>query len=242
MLYVSLRHVNHGDHPCGFLFVRGIYPKKLKRNGSMINVSNVTLAYGRKVLFKEVNIKFTPGNCYGVIGANGSGKSTFLKILAGEMKPDSGSFRWGATITPAYFPKENSAYFRGDLNLVDWLCQFPPCDGESFARGFLGRMLFSGDEALKKTSVLSGGEQVRCMLSRMMLTGANTLILDEPTNHLDLESLTALNNGLIAFPEVLLLASRDHELVSTVANRIVEITPDGVMDWVMGFEECLEAG
>jgi len=147
------------------------------------------------------------------------------------------------TITPAFFPKDNNDYFANDLSLVEWLGQFsPPTEGESFARGFLGRMLFSGDEAMKKTSVLSGGERVRCMLSRMMLSGANALILDEPTNHLDLESITALNNGLISFSEVVLFSSHDHEFVSTVANRIVEITPGGIIDRVMGFDEYLENG
>ena len=142
--------------------------------------------------------------------------------------------------TPSYFPRENAAYFERDLSLIDWLCQYPPCDGESFARGFLGRMLFSGDEATKKASVLSGGERVRCMLAKMMLSGANALILDEPTNHLDLESITALNDGLAAFPEVVLFSSHDHQLVSTVANRIVEITPLGIIDRVMAFDDYLE--
>jgi ATPase subunit of ABC transporter with duplicated ATPase domains len=167
-------------------------------------------------------------------------KTTLLQILAGELEPDGGIFRWGPTITSAYFPKDHGSYFRNDLNLIDWLCQFPPCDSEGFARGFLGRMLFSGDEATKKVNVLSGGEKVRCMLAKTMLTEANVLMLDEPTNHLDLESLTALNNGLIAFPEVLLLVSQDHQLVSTVANRIVEITLAGIIDRVMGFDEYLE--
>jgi ATPase subunit of ABC transporter with duplicated ATPase domains len=175
------------------------------------------------------------------VGGNTLARTTLFQILAGELEADSGTFRWGVTITSAYFPKENSVYFDNDLNLVEWLGQFsPPTEGETFARGFLGRMLFSGDEATKKCKVLSGGEKVRCMLSRMMLTGANTLILDEPTNHLDLESITALNDGLIAYTEVILFASHDHEFVSTVANRIIEITPGGVIDRVMGFEEYLE--
>jgi len=175
------------------------------------------------------------------VGGNSLARTTLFQILAGELEPDAGSFRWGVTITSAYFPKENSQYFENDLNLIEWLGQFsPPTEGETFARGFLGRMLFSGDEATKKCAVLSGGEKVRCMLSRMMLTGANTLILDEPTNHLDLESITALNDGLIAYTEVILFASHDHEFVSTIANRIVEITPGGVIDRVMGFEEYLE--
>jgi len=145
-------------------------------------------------------------------------------------------------MSTAYFPKENSSYFDKDMTLVDWLSQYtPPNEGESFARGFLGKMLFSGEEALKKTSVLSGGERVRCMLSRMMLTGANALILDEPTNHLDLESITALNNGLIAFPEVILFASHDHQMVASTANRIIEILPNGIIDKRMDFDDYLES-
>ena len=191
-------------------------------------------------LLNDLDLIVNKGDKIAFVGGNSLAKTTLFQILAGELEPDAGSFRWGVTITTAYFPKENSAYFDNDLNLIEWLCQFPPCEGESFARGFLGRMLFSGEEATKKTSVLSGGERVRCMLSRMMLTGANALILDEPTNHLDLESITSLNNGLIAFPEVVLFSSHDHEFVSTVANRIVEITPGGIIDRVMGFEEYLE--
>ncbi|MGA2152560.1 MAG: ATP-binding cassette domain-containing protein [Geobacteraceae bacterium] len=183
------------------------------------------------------------GDKIALVGGNSLAKTTLFRILAGELEPDSGSIRWGVTITPAYFPKENSDYFTSDLNLVEWLGQFsPPAEGESFARGFLGRMLFSGEEAMKKTSVLSGGERVRCMLSRMMLSGANALVLDEPTNHLDLESITALNNGLIAFTGVVLFSSHDHQFVATVANRIVEITPAGVIDRVMDFDAYLEDG
>jgi ATPase subunit of ABC transporter with duplicated ATPase domains len=189
----------------------------------------------------DLNLVVRKGDCIAFVGGNSLAKTTLFQILAGELEPDQGSFRWGVTITPAYFPKDNNTYFDKDLNLVEWLCQYsPPSEGESFARGFLGRMLFSGEEAMKKTSVLSGGERVRCMLSRMMLTGANALILDEPTNHLDLESITALNNGLIAFKEVVLFTSHDYEFVSTVANRMVEITPGGIIDRVMGFEDYLE--
>ena len=176
------------------------------------------------------------------VGGSVLARTTLFQILAGELEPDSGTFRWGVTITNAYFPKENSQYFDQDMTLIEWLGQYsPPTEGETFARGFLGRMLFSGEEAMKKTTVLSGGEKVRCMLSRMMLSGANVLILDEPTNHLDLESITALNDGLIAFSEVVLFASHDHEFVSTIAGRIIEITPGGVIDRTMGFEEYLES-
>lgn len=182
------------------------------------------------------------GDKIAFVGTNTLARTTLFQILAGEIEPDSGTFRWGITISSAYFPKENSQYFEREMTLVEWLGQYsPPTEGETFARGFLGRMLFSGEEAMKKTSVLSGGEKVRCMLSRMMLSGANVLILDEPTNHLDLESITALNDGLIAFSEVILFASHDHEFVSTVANRIIEITPGGLIDRTMGFEEYLES-
>jgi ATPase subunit of ABC transporter with duplicated ATPase domains len=182
------------------------------------------------------------GDKIAFVGGNTLARTTLFQILAGELEPDSGSFRWGITITNAYFPKENSQFFEREMTLIEWLGQYsPPTEGETFARGFLGRMLFSGEEAMKKTTVLSGGERVRCMLSRMMLTGANVLILDEPTNHLDLESITALNDGMIAFSEVILFASHDHEFVSTVANRIIEITPGGVIDRTMGFEEYLES-
>lgn len=196
---------------------------------------------GVKVL-NNLDLIVRKGDKIAFVGGNSLARTTLFQILAGELEADSGTFRWGVTITNAYFPKENSAYFDNDLTLIDWLGQYsPPTEGETFARGFLGRMLFSGEEAMKKTSVLSGGEKVRCMLSRMMLTGANVLILDEPTNHLDLESITALNDGLIAYSEVVLFASHDHEFVSTIANRIVEITPGGVIDRVMDFEEYLES-
>jgi len=193
---------------------------------------------GVKVLDK-LNLTVNKGDKIAFVG-NSLAKSILLQILAGERQPDSGSFRWGVTITSSYFPKENSSYFEKDLSLIDWLCQYPPHEGENFARGFLGRMLFSGDEATKMTSVLSGGEKVRCMLARMMLTNANVLIFDEPTNHLDLESITALNNSLIGFNEVILFTSHDHKFVSTLANRIVELTPGGVIDRVMSFDEYLE--
>jgi len=194
-------------------------------------------------IFKDLTLTVRKGDKIAFVGGNSLAKTTLFQILAGELESDSGSYRWGVTITSAYFPKENAAYFDNDLNLIEWLGQYsPPTEGESFARGFLGRMLFSGDEATKKARVLSGGERVRCMLSRMMLTAANVLILDEPTNHLDLESITALNNGLISFNEVVLFASHDHEFVSTVANRIVEFTCGGVIDRTMTFEEYLENG
>jgi ATPase subunit of ABC transporter with duplicated ATPase domains len=192
-------------------------------------------------MFKDLTLTVNKGDKIAFVGPNGLAKTTLFQILAGEIEPDAGSFRWGVTIKSAYFPKENTSYFDNDeLDLVGWLRQFaPPKQDESFIRGFLGKMLFSGEEATKKTSVLSGGERVRCMLSKMMLSDSNVLILDEPTNHLDLESITSLNNGLMAFTEVVLFASHDHQFVSTVANRIVEITPDGIVDMMMDFDQYL---
>jgi ATPase subunit of ABC transporter with duplicated ATPase domains len=214
------------ERPCGDIILEIKHLSKRIDGAAALDDFSLTVNKGDKIAF---------------VGDDGLARTTLFRILAGEVEPDSGHFRWGVTITPASFPKENSSYFDNELNLVEWLRQFtPPAEGESFARGFLGRMLFSGDEALKKTSVLSGGERVRCMLARMMLANANVLILDEPTNHLDLETITALNNALIAFPEVLLFASHDHEFVSTLANRIVEITPDGVIDRRIGFDDYLE--
>jgi ATPase subunit of ABC transporter with duplicated ATPase domains len=175
-------------------------------------------------------------------GENALAKTTLLQILAGEIEPDSGTFRWGATITHSYFPKEHSTYFHGDRNLIDWLLQFaPPKEGENFARSFLGRMLFSGEEATKKIKVLSGGEKVRCMLSRMMLAHSNVLMMDDPTNHLDLESITSLNDSLLRFSEVILFTSHDHEFINTLVNRVIEITPNGVIDSPMTFDEYIES-
>lgn len=192
---------------------------------------------GVKVL-DNFNLTVRKGDKIAFTGDSSPARTMLFRILAGELEPDSGSFRWGVTITSAYFPQENSEFFAEEMTLIDWLGQYsPPKEGETFARGFLGRMLFSGEEAMKKTVVLSGGERVRCMLSRMMLTGANVLILDEPTNHLDLESITALNDGLIAFSEVVLFASHDQEFVSTVANRIIEISQGGAIDRTMDFED-----
>ena len=213
------------ERPCGdvILEVKGL--SKTIDGVQVLNNFSMVVNKGDKIAF---------------IGGNSVAKTTLLQILTGELAADSGSFRWGVTITNAYFPKENSEYFDNELNLIQWLCQFPPHEGESFARGFLGRMLFSGDEATKMTNVLSGGEKVRCMLARMMLTSANVLLFDEPTNHLDMESITALNNSLISFSEVILFSSHDHKFVSTLANRIVELTPGGAIDREMSFDEYLE--
>lgn len=190
------------------------------------------------------NVSFTLGKTDKVafVGPNEIATTTLFKILAGDMQPDSGAFKWGVTTKQSYFPKDNTPYFEGKKeSLVDWLRPFSPDDqSESFLRGFLGRMLFSGDEALKQANVLSGGEKVRCMFSKMMLSGANVLLFDEPTNHLDLESITALNEGLMKFSGVLLFSSHDHQFVQTIANRIIELTPKGMIDKSISYDDYLD--
>lgn len=194
---------------------------------------------GEKVL-NNVSFTLKRGDKVAFVGPNSLGKTMLFKILMGEEEADEGTFKWGVTMTQSYLPSDNSAYFDGvDLNIVDWLRQYSKDPDETFVRGFLGRMLFSGEESQKKASVLSGGERVRCMLSRMMLSGANVLLLDEPTNHLDLESITALNNGLISFSGTLLFVSHDHEFVQTIANRIIDLTPDGIIDRMSTYDDFL---
>ena len=207
----------------------------------VVTVENLNVTIDGEKVLDNFNIVVNRGDKIALVGPYGHSKTALFQALVGEREPDSGSVTWGVTAVPAYFPKDNSAYFDGvELNLAEWLRQFSKDPDESFIRGFLGRMLFSGDEALKKASVISGGEKVRCMLSRMMLTNGNVLLLDEPTNHLDLESITALNNGLIDFDGPIIFTSHDHQFVQTIANRIVEITPNGVIDRLMTFDEYLE--
>jgi ATPase subunit of ABC transporter with duplicated ATPase domains len=195
---------------------------------------------GEKVL-DNFSMIVERGDKIAFVGPNHLAKTTLFEIISGNIEPDSGSVEWGVTITPSYFPKENSSFFDTELNITDWLRQYAQDEEETEVRSFLGRMLFSGEESLKPAKVLSGGEKVRCMLSRMMQSGANVLIFDEPTNHLDLESITALNNGLIQFPEVILFTSHDHQFVDTVATRIIEFTPLGVIDRMMRFDDYLES-
>lgn len=195
---------------------------------------------GVKVL-DNVSFMVNKGDKIAFVGYNELAKTTLFQILMGELEADSGDYKWGITTSQSYFPKDNTKYFENvDLSLVDWLRQFSEEKSESFIRGFLGRMLFSGEEALKNAKVLSGGEKVRCMLSKMMLSNANVIILDEPTNHLDLESITAVNNSLINFDGTILFTSHDHQFVQTIANRIIEITPKGIVDRQMAYDEYLE--
>ena len=190
------------------------------------------------------NISFILGHDDKVafVGGNEFAKTTLFQILAGEMEPDEGTYKWGVTTSQAYFPKDNSREFDNDDTIVDWLTQYSEIKDATYVRGFLGRMLFAGEDGVKKVKVLSGGEKVRCMLSKLMISGANILILDEPTDHLDMEAITALNNGLIKFPGVLLFSSRDHQIVQTTANRIIELLPNGSMiDKITTYDEYLES-
>jgi ATPase subunit of ABC transporter with duplicated ATPase domains len=195
---------------------------------------------GNKVL-DNIGFKLDKGDKVALVGANEQAKTTLFKILMNELKADSGEFKWGVTTSQSYFPKDNTEFFNNvELSLVDWMRQFSEEKAETFVRGYLGRLLFSGEESLKEAKVISGGERVRCMLSRMMLSNANVLLLDEPTNHLDLESITSLNDGLINFPGTIIFSSHDHEFVQTIANRIIEITPNGIIDKKMPYDEYLE--
>ncbi len=190
------------------------------------------------------NISFTLGreDKVAFVGSNEQAITTFFKILVGEMEPDEGNYKWGITTTQAYFPKDNTKEFDNDLTITDWLTQYSEIKDATYVRGFLGRMLFPGEDGIKRVKVLSGGEKVRCLLSKMMISGANILLLDEPTNHLDMESIQALNNGLIKFPGVILFTSHDHQFVQTTANRIMEILPNGTMiDKITTYDEYLES-
>ncbi|WP_420151106.1 ABC-F family ATP-binding cassette domain-containing protein [Spirosoma sp.] len=208
----------------------------------ILTVENLTYtAEDGTKLFENLSFTVNRKDKIFLYSRDGLAVSALLDILAGERKADSGTFKWGITITMSYFPTdaEKDKFFQTDLNLVDWLRQYSVEKDESFIRGFLGRMLFSGEESLKKATVLSGGEKVRCMLSKMMLSGANVLLLDEPTNHLDLESIESLNNGLIDFKGPILFTSHDHQFVQTIANRVIEITPAGILDKLMTYDEYL---
>ncbi|RDV13928.1 ATP-binding cassette domain-containing protein [Pontibacter diazotrophicus] len=205
----------------------------------LLNIENLSKTVDGVTIFSDVNLMVNKGDKIAVIGRNDIAASTFFKVVMGEEKPDTGEYTWGTTITASLFPKDNQEFFDTNLNLVDWLRQYSTEKDESFIRGFLGRMLFSGEESLKQANVLSGGEKVRCMFSRMMLQSGNVLLFDEPTNHLDLESITALNNALREFDGTILFSSHDLQFVDTIANRILELTPNGIIDKRMTYEEYL---
>lgn len=221
-----------------------IFERERVAGDQILNVEHLSKSTEEEVFFNDVHFNLNRGDKVALISRNSRAVSAFYEILNGNAKPDSGKFQWGITTTQAYLPLDNSAFFQdAKLNLVDWLRQYAKTEEEReevFLRGFLGKMIFSGEEALKKCNVLSGGEKVRCMLSRMMMIRANVLMLDEPTNHLDLESIQAFNNSLKNFKGTVIFSTHDHEFAHTVANRIIEITPNGVIDRYTTFDEYLE--
>ena len=219
-----------------------LFNNQIREAGDQIlEVKNLSKTLHGEVLFKNISFDIKRGQKVAIVSHNSLATTAFYQMLAGEDTDFGGSYKWGVTITPTYLPNDNSDFFVGkDLNLIDWLRQYSEEKDETFIRGFLGRMLFSGEETLKKCTVLSGGEKVRCMLSRMMMLKGNLLMMDEPTNHLDLESITALNNGMKDFKGTILFTTRDHELAQTVADRILELTPNGLIDREMSFDDYRE--
>lgn len=223
----------------------GIIFQPLREVGNQIlNVENLSKSVDGRVLFDKVSFSINKGEKIAFISRDPLAVTNFFEIINGNAKSDTGRFEWGTTITKAYLPLENDGFFTGNLTLIEWLRQYVPAHvtdaDEPFLRGFLGKMLFSGDDILKKTNVLSGGEKVRCMISRMMLQNPNCIVLDQPTNHLDLESIQSFNEGCNMFPGIVLLTSHDHTFMQTVANRVIELTPKGIIDRLMTFDEYLE--
>ena len=207
---------------------------------NMLKVENLSKTIDGEKILDNISFTVNTGDKVVILSNNDIAKTTLFQILAGEIEPDSGTYEWGMTTSQSYFPKDNSEYFENvDLSLIDWMRQFSTDQHEEYVRGFLGRMLFSGEEARKMTKVLSGGEKVRCMLSKMMLSGANVLLLDNPTDHLDLESITSLNKSLIRFPGTVLFTTHDHEFIQTVANKIIEITPNGILEKEMEYDDYI---
>lgn len=220
-----------------------IFQQNRTAGDQVLHIEHLSSSTGGNVLFKDFELYVNKGEKIAFLSKDSLAVTTLFQVLAGERKPEKGSVSFGQTITPAYLPVNNESYFQSDDNLIDWLRQFAADENkdEVYIRGFLGKMLFSGEEVFKKCNVLSGGEKMRCMISRMMLAGANLLILDEPTNHLDLESITAFNNALKEFPGTVLFTSHDHEFTQTVANRIIELSPNGFIDKLMTYDEYIES-
>ncbi len=223
----------------------GIIFQPLREVGNQVlNTEKLTKSVDGRVLFKDVTFNVNKGDKIALLSRDPLAVTSFFNIITGQTQADSGSYAWGSTVTHAYLPQENSEFFQGDNNLMDWLRQYVPPHvtdvDEPFLRGFLGKMLFSGDDVMKKTNVLSGGEKVRCMISRMMLQSPNVILLDQPTNHLDLESIQSFNEQCTDYKGIVLLTSHDHTFMQTVANRVIEITPKGIIDRLMTFDEYLE--
>jgi ATPase subunit of ABC transporter with duplicated ATPase domains len=220
-----------------------IFTPQREVGNQILNVENLSKSVDGRKLFDKVSFSINKNDKIAFYSKDALAVTAFFEIINNEMQADAGKFEWGTTITPAYLPYENSDFFQNSLNLMDWLRQYVPAYvtdvDEPFLRGFLGKMLFTGDEIMKKTSVLSGGEKVRCMISRMMLQNPNVIILDQPTNHLDLESIQSFNESATNFKGIVLLTSHDHTFMQTVANRVIELTPKGIIDRLMTFDEYL---
>lgn len=216
-----------------------IFKPEREAGDRILEVSGLSASIDGKVLFNNVDFYANKGDKIVFLSKDTRAMTALFEIIYGNQKPDSGKYQWGQTITTSYLPLDNSPFFRNQFNLFDWLCQFTPETSEFYIRGYLGKMLFTGDEVYKKVDVLSGGEKMRCMISRMMLVDANALILDTPTNHLDLESIQAFNNNLVKFPGNIFMASHDHEFIQTVCNRIIELTPNGIIDKMMEYDEYI---
>ncbi|MDE7458568.1 MAG: ATP-binding cassette domain-containing protein [Muribaculaceae bacterium] len=216
-----------------------IFTPSREPGNKILEVKGLSASVDGEVLFNDVNFQIEKGDKVAFLSHDPRAMTALFEIICGNRKADSGTYEWGQTITTAYLPLDNSEFFNTDLNLVDWLCQFSDDSSEIYLKGFLGKMLFSGEDGVKKASGLSGGEKMRCMIARMMLRDANTMVLDSPTNHLDLESIQAFNNTLQAFKGNLLLASHDHEFIQTVCNRIIELTPNGIIDKMMDYDDYI---
>jgi len=238
-----IEKLNIGDiKPSSRRYPAIIFEQERQAGDQILNIENLEISLEGKVLFKDVHINLNKGDKVAILSKDSRAATTFYEIINGHIKADAGKYQWGVTTTQAYLPLENSSFFESNMSLVDWLRQWSKTEEEReevFVRGFLGKMLFSGDEALKTCKVLSGGEKVRCMLSRMMMIRGNVLLLDEPTNHLDLESIQAFNNALKNFKGTVLFSTHDHEFAQTVATRIIELTPKGVIDRYTSFDEYL---
>ncbi len=216
-----------------------IFTPNREPGNKILEVKGLTASIDGEVLFKDVNFQIEKGDKVTFLSHDPRAMTALFEIVSGNRKADEGTYEWGQTITTAYLPLDNSMFFNTDLNLVDWLCQFSNDSSEIYLTGFLGKMLFSGEEVLKKSSVLSGGEKMRCMIARMMMSDANTVILDSPTNHLDLESIQAFNNTLQSFKGNILMASHDHEFIQTISNRIIELTPNGIIDKMTEYDDYI---
>lgn len=216
-----------------------IFTPNREPGNKILEVKGLEASVDGTVLFKDVNFQIEKGDKVIFLSRDHRAMTALFQIINGEQNPDAGQYEWGQTITTAYLPLDNTAFFNTDMNLVDWLCQYSNDSSEIYLKGFLGKMLFSGEEVLKKASVLSGGEKMRCMIARMMMTDANTLILDSPTNHLDLESIQAFNNTLQGYKGNILMSSHDHEFIETVANRVIELTPNGIIDKIMDYDDYI---